>query len=54
MKATKSLWIRILCLTVVVFSLFLLNACNDEAQNCEHEWGEWSVITAASCEADAE
>ncbi len=56
MSNTKKMWIRILCLTFVLFSLFALNSCDETDANveCEHTWSDWSVITEASCEEEGE
>ncbi|MBO5415874.1 MAG: hypothetical protein J6A83_04520 [Clostridia bacterium] len=56
MSNTKKMWIRILCLTFVLFSIFALNSCdeNDASAECEHTWGEWTVVSEASCEEDGE
>ena len=44
----------ILCLAVVFATLAALVACKDKDQETTHthEWGEWTIITEASCEED--
>ena len=49
MKNRKGLLMSILCLLMVVFSAMGFYACFGE---CEHQWGEWSITTKATCTED--
>ena len=47
MKTKRSLLTSVLCVLMLVFSVFAFTACGD----CEHEWGEWSVSSPSTCAA---
>lgn len=47
MKKTVKVLIIALCLTVLSLSTLLFASCK-----CEHEWSEWQIVTAATCESE--
>ena len=47
MKKTVKVLIIALCLTVLSLSTLLFASCK-----CEHEWSEWQIVTAVTCESE--
>ena len=47
MKKTVKVLLIALCLTVLSLSTLLFASCK-----CEHEWSEWQIVTAATCESE--
>lgn len=47
MKKTVKVLIIALCLTLLSLSTLLFASCK-----CEHEWSEWQIVTAATCESE--
>ena len=47
MKKTVKVLIIALCFTVLSLSTLLFASCK-----CEHEWSEWQIVTAATCESE--
>ena len=47
MKKTVKVLTIALCFTVLSLSTLLFASCK-----CEHEWSEWQIVTAATCESE--
>lgn len=43
--------IGILCLVMLALCLFALSSCNG---SCDHEWGDWNVLSQATCTGDGQ
>ena len=55
MNRQSKLFSAIVCLLVLAATLFALSSCDVkifETINCEHEWGEWTVVTEPTCSTE--
>ena len=50
MKAVKRSLLLLLCVAMLVAGALVMSACSKECT--EHEWGNWTVTTAATCIAE--
>ncbi len=50
MKAIKRVLLLLLCVAMLVAGAVFMSACSKECTN--HEWGNWTVTTAATCIAE--
>ncbi len=45
----KKILTRVLCLALSLIFITSATACREQ---CEHEWGEWNVVTEATCQVE--